>query len=88
MKKYYTLWLHWKQGDDFYGAGQDFKAWAERLEDCACQAYLLGQHQDQITVMGADTHHIGLEMDEELAEILIKEGVNLDLDELEEDEEV
>lgn len=81
MRKTYSLYLHWKQGDDFSSCGGDFAKWCEHFKECVRQTSILQEHQQRIKVFGADTHFIGLDMDEDLANQLIAQGVSLTLEE-------
>jgi hypothetical protein len=85
MIKDYTLFLHFKQGDDFNCADQDFATWCNDFEECVRQTKILSEHQNDIEVTGADTHHIGLRMEEDLANKLIEQDISISLEEWDEE---
>ena len=98
MKKYYELWLpYFKQGSDLAHCLEECKneprpnaeamlMHADSLEEAARMLKALAvyavEHEMDIH---ADTHHIGIEMDEEIGNKLVEEGL-LNFDPFEEEE--
>lgn len=92
----YSLWLHYKQGDDFRdlleknndNVAKALSEWAEEFEEKAehCRKLAAELEGKEVEVQ-ADTHHIGFEGDEKLLNELAKKNL-LERQEIEEEEEV
>lgn len=88
----YTVWVHWKQGDEFRDileksedVSEAFSNWAKVFSDrqkyCEEMAKeLKGKNVDA----DADTHHIGLSGDEKVLNALAKKEL-INRDEIEEE---
>jgi len=93
----YSLWLHWKQGDEFGehlarnkgNVARALEDWAEEFEERAKFCKKLAKRIEGKNIEAdADTHHIGLYGDEKILNKLAKEGlIQKDEYEDEEDEE-
>lgn len=91
----YSLFLHWKQGDEFHehlerNKGNVAKAledWAEEFDERANHCLELAERiKGEDIEADADTHHIGLYGDEKILDGLAKDGL-INKDEFEDEGE-
>jgi len=92
--KEYSLWVHWKQGDEFHDLLEESKGdvskalerWSEIFEERAKFCVELASRLKGKNVKAdADTHYIGLYGDEKVLDKLAKEGL-INVEEFEEEE--